>query len=356
MSVTRNQAICILFYADYTPENVEKYTAQINQMENCDICWTVNEREPVVVSNLRILGGATLYHRYPQDDEDLNIIEPKDPEDADTELQTYSQALIFLNHTFCTEPQNSILYEQKAITIGNVFEVVSKYTSIFDLKSAKQFSVWLRTNNADLLKVKESRKNKVRSRLISVLKEEYRDFLVESISKYLPRFQSKMKSLIEEDFVIIGYCRKSPSQETEETRLKLLQKMVKNLRSRAFAQKVFVSASSKASDPLHERDLPPAIQNKLDNVDGNTQDFLEYVYSTEENLCIVATDFTGITTRPTDIVKLLCTNKSIKKVAIETFHTSNDVWIYDSETILADNSLLERFNSRKKPVHRSTNF
>ncbi|KAG2198834.1 hypothetical protein INT47_000750 [Mucor saturninus] len=103
----------------------------------------------------------------------------------------------------------------------------------------------------------------------------------------------------------------------------------------------FVSVSSKASDPLYERDLQnPLIHNKLDNVDGNTQDFFEYVYSTEENLCIVATDFTGITTRPTDIIKLLNTNTSIKKVAIETFHTSNDVWAYDSEPIIADSKLL----------------
>ncbi|KAI7889836.1 uncharacterized protein EV154DRAFT_513038 [Mucor mucedo] len=139
-----------------------------------------------------------------------------------------------------------------------------------------------------------------------------------------------------------------PFQETEDTRLILLQRMVDNLRSRVFAQKVFVSASSKASDPLHERDLHNHFNyNKLNNVDGNIQDFLEYIYSSDKKLCMVATDFTGITTRPTNIVKLLNTNASIKKVAIETFHTSNDVWIYDSEKIITDNNLLERFNSRK---------
>ncbi|KAL0096848.1 hypothetical protein J3Q64DRAFT_1633016, partial [Phycomyces blakesleeanus] len=46
-------------------------------------------------------------------------------------------------------------------------------------------------------------------------------------------------------------------------------------------------------------------------------------------------------------------NPSIKKVVIETFAVSNEVFIYDSSTLLSDVKLLEKVGCRPKPVQRS---
>lgn len=55
-------------------------------------------------------------------------------------------------------------------------------------------------------------------------------------------------------YEIIGYARKSPSNDTLETRVRLLQTMIHNLRDRSFASRIYVSTSSYASTPFNERD------------------------------------------------------------------------------------------------------
>lgn len=53
----------------------------------------------------------------------------------------------------------------------------------------------------------------------------------------------------------MGYARKSPGDEDEGNRARLLQNMINNLKERSFAQKVYVSSSSVASTPFAEREL-----------------------------------------------------------------------------------------------------
>lgn len=66
---------------------------------------------------------------------------------------------------------------------------------------------------------------------------------------------------------MIGYARKSKGNETEETRIKLLQLMCGCLRKRLLIDCVFVSYSCNASDPLHLRNKRQ--EKALE--DGNTQ-------------------------------------------------------------------------------------
>lgn len=95
---------------------------------------------------------------------------------------------------------------------------------------------------------------------------------MEEICSCLPRYKASILNLKKNDYEIIGYVRKSPSDVDPETRLKLLQKMVDNLLDRSLVDKVYVSVSSPASSPFNERDLNKTdeIMEKLKHVTGNT--------------------------------------------------------------------------------------
>ncbi|KAL0082948.1 hypothetical protein J3Q64DRAFT_1642054, partial [Phycomyces blakesleeanus] len=143
------------------------------------------------------------------------------------------------------------------------------------------------------------------------------------------------------------YARKSPTKEDITSRTRLLKSMVSNLQERSFATKIFVSPCSWASSPLVSRDLQGnsrAIMDEL-SVDGNTQDLLAYLKSVHHDVCVVTIDFSGITTRSEDIVKLVEANPSLKRIAVETFSQCNEVFIFDTERLVKDNNLLKKLRT-----------
>lgn len=64
MNVTKNQAICMFFYVDYTDENVTNYKKKIDEFEDVEICYNVDERQPILVSKQRIRGDPITYRKY----------------------------------------------------------------------------------------------------------------------------------------------------------------------------------------------------------------------------------------------------------------------------------------------------
>lgn len=74
----------------------------------------------------------------------------------------------------------------------------------------------------------------------------------------------------ENNRTIIGYTRKTPSNDSQEHRTMLLQRVVDCLVSRTLADCVFVSTSSFASDLLSERDKNYSKVTYLRDRQGNT--------------------------------------------------------------------------------------
>lgn len=62
-------------------------------------------------------------------------------------------------------------------------------------------------------------------------------------------------------------------------------------------------------------------------MNGNTQDFLEYVKASNHSICLISIDFYGITTISSDLVQLIENSTAIKKIAIETFAIDNEVYL-----------------------------
>ena len=80
---------------------------------------------------------------------------------------------------------------------------------------------------------------------------------------------------------------------------------------------------------------------------------LEYLQSIDDDICLTSIDFAGIASRAYLVKDLLEEYPIIKKVAIETFTSNNEILLPDSQLLLSDNQVLERFDCRKKLIQRS---
>lgn len=71
MHITKDQAICMFYYAEYTPENVTKYR-HLLESQNYEICFNTNECEPILVMKKRMLGNPVTYLKY------LDVVKEKE--------------------------------------------------------------------------------------------------------------------------------------------------------------------------------------------------------------------------------------------------------------------------------------
>lgn len=74
---------------------------------------------------------------------------------------------------------------------------------------------------------------------------------------------------------------------------------------------------------------------------------LKYLHSAKHNVCLVSLDFPGLSSRSHQVKELLEKNPSIKKVAIETFAVSNEVFIYDSGILLQIQNCWKNLNANQ---------
>ncbi|KAI8645482.1 hypothetical protein BD408DRAFT_338589, partial [Parasitella parasitica] len=79
--------------------------------------------------------------------------------------------------------------------------------------------------------------------------------VIEDIVSHLPRYQRFIQSLKDEGYHVIGYARKSTCGKDDDSRIRLLNLMCKNLKNRSLVSKVFTSVYCNANESLLERDL-----------------------------------------------------------------------------------------------------
>ncbi|KAG1041456.1 hypothetical protein G6F43_012094 [Rhizopus delemar] len=173
-----------------------------------------------------------------------------------------------------------LLYKEQKLTMSEVMANVSCFTSFFEKKSALSFAKWCYKRKLALTESKESRKvvkgnsgSKLKFYTLYVLEKELMNSVCSSIINYLPAYKAHIIKLKDDGFQVIGYARKSPGEESEEVRIRLLQTMVDRLYERSLVDEVFVSPCSKASDPMKARDLKvnEAILKRISRVRGTTQ-------------------------------------------------------------------------------------
>lgn len=90
----------------------------------------------------------------------------------------------------------------------------------------------------------------------------------------MPHYLAEVAKLEEENYTIIGYARKAVLHSVgAEERVKCLQVMIDILHDRSLADKMFVSPSSRSTEPIASRDMKDSINlmTRLKNIDGDTQ-------------------------------------------------------------------------------------
>ncbi|KAI8326788.1 hypothetical protein BD560DRAFT_361671, partial [Blakeslea trispora] len=313
MIITRNQAICMLFYVDYSEENAMKCEKRIKDLGDFEICYNVDPKQPVLVSKQRIRGDPLTYRTYLRSSD----IPDESSKRKRIEFQTETQVIQFVNEVYLPEdPQNSNAYDMKSVSIANIYDTVKKHTTIFENRSVLSFSKWCSNSRLSFLRGKEKRISNIRVRSCYVMDEQFHDDLKSAICNFLPLYQESIKNLKRSGFEIVGYARKSPSNDTNENRVKLLQKMVDNLRNRSLTTRVYVSFSSYATAPLNERDTTTSksMIAKLSNVNGDTQDMLQYLQSADHDICLVSIDYAGLSSRSQELKRLIENNDKLKKI------------------------------------------
>ncbi|PHZ17898.1 uncharacterized protein RHIMIDRAFT_243898 [Rhizopus microsporus ATCC 52813] len=121
--------------------------------------------------------------------------------------------------------------------------------------------------------------------------------------------------------------------------------MVDILRQRSLVEKVFVSPSSSVKESFYKRDFNDQdILSELDQVNGNTQDFLTFIQENDK-VCVVALDYAGFTTSKN--------NPKLQKIIIDLYFYENQFKVFDREQLLNNVNDLKLFNCRPNYRQRS---
>ncbi|SAM09788.1 hypothetical protein [Absidia glauca] len=141
-----------------------------------------------------------------------------------------AQLVRFLNIVYKTHnPNNNEVYDLKDVSMKQIISTAWDYCDFFDNKTyqAKKRCV--------------DGEEKIRTRNLNVVKNEYLDDVANKVVKHLPRYQNHIKALKKDGYCVIGYIRKSPGSETVETRLDLLHTMSLRLKERSLVNVVFAT-------------------------------------------------------------------------------------------------------------------
>ncbi|KAI7847084.1 hypothetical protein BDC45DRAFT_611280 [Circinella umbellata] len=152
------------------------------------------------------------------------------------------------------------------------------------------------------------------------------------------------------NWINIGYARKSPSDESEDTRIRLIDKMIQKLQNIMLCSKIYVSPTCKSTSSIVRRDTEQqSIITKLKNNDGTMQDLLEVVSRSTQNIRLCVLDYAGLSDDPVDVRKFISAYKQIEEVVVEV---GGEIQILSRFELLYEDQVT-KFKSRKGCVKRS---
>lgn len=169
----------------------------------------------------------------------------------------------------------------------------------------------------------------------------------------MPNYKESIKSLKKEGSGTVSYARKPPKKDDNIIKVLLTQKMIIFF-ARSLCTMVYISASSCASDPSHERGLKINfdVYVKLENVDGTTQgekwrkythtcysvsltnhllDTLEHFQASDHNIWLVGIGFARLTSNCHHAKELL-----ERSLCIDGFNDSSRLHTFDPDHLIAN--------------------
>ncbi|KAI9485636.1 MAG: hypothetical protein EXX96DRAFT_533975 [Benjaminiella poitrasii] len=292
--ITKNQAVCMFYCEEYTPENIKQLETKLEQVLDLVLCYNKDPTDPVLISRKKLFSNPFKYHEYHDQISEAATAS----EDTEPLLPSLSMAKEFLNEVFVNEDAMNSLYSRKIVTMSEIQAVISPFTTLFNEKSSLGFAF--------------SREN----------------------------------------HTIIGYCRKSLTSGDNETRARLLQKMVNKLIARSLVDRVYLSPCSSANQEIGNRDLESIFNiSEIEGAVGTKQDMISYI-GMVGNVSLVALDFAGLTTNVNDLEQLLLEMPNIKNIIIDELTQKHSVKILSRKQLLDDQEI-NLFDCRTNCVQRS---
>ncbi|CAO3698272.1 unnamed protein product [Rhizopus stolonifer] len=183
-----------------------------------------------------------------------------------------------------------------------------------------------------------------------VLEDKYHANVIKNILEYNEKYQAFLRTQKELGVEIVGYVRKSSCDKNEQNRIRVIKRMVDNLRSRSIVDKVFVSKTSNANQPFHKRDINA---DTMEETDGTTTDFIEFLNATKKKVILVVLDYAGLTTNVEDLKEFLSEQRNITKIIVDRLPITTEVEIFETELLLQDPKAIKKFDCRTRPIQRS---
>ncbi|KAG1061808.1 hypothetical protein G6F41_011968 [Rhizopus arrhizus] len=312
VGTTCNTDVAIVRTEAFEEENIKICIQNIEASPEVDLCYTNDPNEPSLVCKSRIFGSPNSNKLY-KFEQVLAEEAAKNTDKEDIILESDSQIVDFLNYIY--RPTEEYIFDSRyklvSVSDKDILSTIWKFTYKFDKKTPLGFSQWLSKQNIDLTSVEPERKIsktgkeiRARSRQLNVLDDTHYISVAENVLNILPSHHSKINDMKKDGYQIIGYCRKSVAET--KNRASCLQRMINILYKRSLVNKVFVSPRSSTKQPFLKRDFEDEddILSKLNDVHGNTKDFLEFLENNTK-ICVIAIDYAGLTTSITDLKKLL---------------------------------------------------
>lgn len=149
----------------------------------------------------------------------------------------------------------------------------------------------------------------IKGRMLYKLKDNAVGNLVESASAF-----RKEINIDGNNWINVGYVRKSPGNENLATRKGLLEAMIMKLRKRCLYRYVFASTSSTTSSPILERDFLADNNTNSNNkinatslayCDGDTQAMTDFIGHSIKKIRLCAISYAGLSNDPDDVALFL---------------------------------------------------
>ncbi|ORX62873.1 hypothetical protein DM01DRAFT_1330986 [Hesseltinella vesiculosa] len=349
--ISRNQAICIFYSEQFAKETVENLSEKLESYGDLDICFTNDPWKPLLQTKTKINGNPSYYQRYPD-------MEPEPSNSVDNVmLNNYRQVTDYMNRVYRPfVPPACELFDEKPMSLKEVYHEMLLVTNFFDDKSAQSFASWCGLSKLDFMKASIQRKfqknaqGKTRYRVLWVLKENHRKDIVKQVVSVKEKHKASIEDLKNDGYQVVGYVRKSRGDEDEGTRLRLLDSMIDRLVTDSSVDMVYASYSCASNEPFANRDHSHTI--RVPRTAGNTQDLLQFIATSTKPVAIAVIDFAGLSTNTTDITALINDHECIQAIVVDNLESCNSAMIFTREELLDPNTI-QLFASRRAPIQRS---
>ncbi|CEG70464.1 hypothetical protein RMATCC62417_06357 [Rhizopus microsporus] len=178
-------------------ENAARLSKRIEELGT----FENDSKRPVLVHLSIIRNDLTTFKRYLSEYSDVDL---EDKAGAKAELVTEQQVIMFLNEVYkTTNPKNEALYSMQQIETKEVYESVISKAEFMSKKSEIGFASWCSKRKVNFIGMPYTRKRRrglnLRFRTLYVMKHEFREGIIKSITTAIPHYQNYISSLKNKD-------------------------------------------------------------------------------------------------------------------------------------------------------------